>query len=72
MLIYKPKKKNFEEDRCQIGTNITRQQMDRFIELFGNGNKSQVVRTILLKAILEKEKEVFNLQQKETDAKINI
>jgi hypothetical protein len=41
--------------------------MDRFIELFGNGNKSQVVRAILLKAILDKEKEVFNLQQKETN-----
>ena len=64
MLVYKKKKRIFEEEICGVGTTLTRSQMDRFIELFGNGNKSHVLRTILLNAILEKEKEVFNLQQK--------
>ena len=71
MLVFRNKQEFQFEGWCKLQTTITIDDNARFEKAFGTKNKSQSVRSIILKAILEKEKEVFNLQQKETDAKIN-
>jgi metal-responsive CopG/Arc/MetJ family transcriptional regulator len=40
------------------------EQMDRFLAVFGQMNRSKLIRELVMKAVREKESEI-NLQQKE-------
>lgn len=45
----------------KLATTMTRQDMDRFLEAFGTANRSELLRSFIMKAVEEKEEENKNL-----------
>lgn len=51
-------------DQRKISFVLTEDQMNRYLRVLGQLNRSQLMRDLLMKAVREKENEI-NLQQKE-------
>ena len=51
-------------DQRKISFVLTEEQMNRYLRVLGQLNRSQLMRDLLMKAVREKESEI-NLQQKE-------
>jgi hypothetical protein len=56
-------------ERISVSTDLTREQLDKFIELFGNTNKSKIIRSIILDAMAKKECEQIENNIVDSDEK---
>jgi hypothetical protein len=57
-------------ERISVSTDLTREQLDKFIELFGNTNKSRTIRSIILDAMSRKENEQIENNVVDSDEKL--
>lgn len=65
IMIWSPSERNYKEGWNTYGTTIRDKDHERFLAAFGNINRAELIRNLILKAIDQKESEK-NEQAKES------